>query len=128
MSRMGGAAGLSSSPEEPLKTLSLPLFTTSPLTTVSNTEVSGVSRGLEECGDINESHKLADEVDSAVPSLQHESSAPAQTPAYKRDSNFKPKLKGALEWMGSEQVAAHRDELLRAIQSRPRLQGEESDL
>ncbi|XP_064857849.1 uncharacterized protein si:ch211-159e12.5 [Oncorhynchus nerka] len=127
VSRMGGAAGLSSSPEEPLKTLSLPLFTTSPRTTVSNSEVDRVSRGLEECGDINESHKLADEVDSAVPSLQHESSAPAQTPVYKRDSNFKPKVKGVLEWMGSEQVAAHREELLRAIQSRPRLQGEERD-
>ncbi|XP_041745244.2 uncharacterized protein LOC121576011 [Coregonus clupeaformis] len=127
VSRMGGTAGLSSSPEEPLKLLYLPLSTTSPLTTVSNSVLGRVSRGLEECGEINESHKLAGEVDSVVPSLQHESSAPAQTPAYIRDSNLKPKLKGALDWMGSEQVAAHREELLRAIQSRPSLQGEERD-
>ncbi|XP_041749109.2 uncharacterized protein LOC121578802 [Coregonus clupeaformis] len=128
VSRMGEVAGLSSSPEEPLKTLSLPLFTTSPLTTVSNSELSRVSSDLEECGASNESHKLADEVDSGVPSLQHDSSASAQTSVSIRDRNLKPKLKGALDWMGSEQVAAHRDELLRAIQSRPRLQGEERDL
>ncbi|XP_014022675.1 uncharacterized protein [Salmo salar] len=94
VSRMGGVAGLPSSPEETLKPLSLPLFTISPLTTVSNSELSRVPSGLKECGASNESHKLADKVDSGVPSLQHDSSASAQTPSSIRNSNLKPKLKG----------------------------------
>ncbi|XP_034143318.1 uncharacterized protein si:ch211-159e12.5 [Esox lucius] len=128
VSRMGGVAGLSSSPEEPHKPLSLPLFTTSPLTAVSNSELGRASQNVEEPDASKDSPELADEVDSAVQFLQPDSRVTTQTPASVRNCNNKPNLKGALEWKGSEQIAAHREELLRAIRRRPKLQGEETDI
>ncbi|KAJ7999919.1 hypothetical protein DPEC_G00199400 [Dallia pectoralis] len=124
VSRMGGVAGLSSFSGEP--PLSLPLLTTPPLTTALNS-LGRESQNTLGPGARNDSPKLADEIDSGLQFLQPDSSVPPQIPASIRYRNHKPKLKGVLDWKGSEQEAAHRKELLRAVQSRPKLQEMDSE-
>ncbi len=53
------------------ETPSLPLCTSQ--TNIQNTESGGVSEGLREGGEINQTHKLSDEVDFTAPSLTEQS-------------------------------------------------------
>ncbi|XP_028854536.1 uncharacterized protein LOC114800859 [Denticeps clupeoides] len=110
VSRMGTLAGLSSSPEDPLKPQSLPLFV-SPL--------AGVCEGTRQHDSLEteksqKSPHPADEVDSEV--LITEPNCVLACNNTQIPLHLKHKPKGSSNWMDVEQAAAHREELLRAIQ------------
>ncbi|KAG5836286.1 hypothetical protein ANANG_G00252980 [Anguilla anguilla] len=127
VSRLGGLAGLSSSPEDPLQPISLPLFGVPNLTGTAGSE-TGVLRS-EGRGEGSTGFQLADEIDSKVTD-QHQFSSSSRAPPLWTPL---PKMSGSSSspavhtYTGNEQEAAHREELFRAIQTGPRYQTRETN-
>ena len=122
VSRLGGVAGLSSSPEDPLQSISLPL---SNVPSMTGTAGSGAGVLMSEgSGQGSTGFQIADEIDSKVTD-HHQFSSPStapplQTPLPKMDSS--PRPQAAQTWTESEQEAANREELFQAFQIGPRYQ------